>query len=83
MEILDKYPFFIFVLRIMLAGVCGFAIGLERYMSQKSAGVRTHTVVCCASALFMLVSIPIMATLSATEQGQAAIRPSISTASRT
>lgn len=57
MEILDKYPFFIFVLRIMLAGVCGFAIGLERYMSQKSAGVRTHTVVCCASALFMLVSI--------------------------
>ncbi len=57
MEFLEKYPYIVYALRIILAGICGFAIGLERYMSQKSAGVRTHTVVCCASALFMIVSI--------------------------
>ncbi len=57
MDFLDKYPFLIFAIRIILAGTCGFAIGLERYVNNKSAGVRTHVVVCCASALFMLVSI--------------------------
>ena len=56
-EFLDKYPYLYFALRIILAGICGFAIGLERYVNNKSAGVRTHVVVCCASALFMLVSI--------------------------
>jgi len=56
-DFLDKYPFLYFALRIILAGICGFAIGLERYVNNKSAGVRTHVVVCCAAALFMLVSI--------------------------
>ena len=57
MDFLDKYPFLFYALRIVLAGVCGFAIGLERYINNKSAGVRTHVVVCCASALFMMVSM--------------------------
>ena len=54
---LAKYPFTAYAIRIILAGICGFAIGLERSLNQKSAGVRTHVVVCCASALFMIVSI--------------------------
>ena len=52
-----KHPWVIYSFRIVLAGICGFVIGLERYVNNKSAGVRTHVVVCCASALFMLVSI--------------------------
>ena len=57
MEFLDKYPYLFYALRIILAGICGFAIGLERYINNKSAGVRTHVIVCCASALFMMVSM--------------------------
>ena len=53
----SQYPFAVYAARIILAGVCGFAIGLERSLNQKSAGVRTHAIVCCASALFMIVSI--------------------------
>ena len=54
---LSSIPWLVYGARIVMAGVCGFAVGLERYINNKSAGVRTHVVVCCASALFMLVSI--------------------------
>ena len=54
---INNYPWLVFAIRIVMAGVCGFAIGLERYINNKSAGIRTHVVVCCASALFMIVSI--------------------------
>ncbi|MCR4610837.1 MAG: MgtC/SapB family protein [Lachnospiraceae bacterium] len=54
---LIQNSFFIYAVRIILAGICGFSIGLERYINNKSAGVRTHVVVCCASALFMIVSV--------------------------
>jgi hypothetical protein len=39
-----------------LASVLSAAIGLEREVRQKSAGLRTHTLVGFAAALFMLVS---------------------------
>ncbi len=41
---------------ILLAGVLGFLIGLERKFRSKEAGIRTHTIVCLASALFMVIS---------------------------
>ncbi|MDN5294135.1 MAG: putative Mg2+ transporter-C (MgtC) family protein [Eubacteriales bacterium] len=44
------------VLRIMLAGIFGGIIGLERESLNKSAGFRTHILVCVGSALIMLVS---------------------------
>ncbi|RVU71507.1 MULTISPECIES: MgtC/SapB family protein [Lactobacillus] len=44
------------LLRIIIAAVCGGAIGYERAIQRKSAGVRTHIVVAIASALFMIVS---------------------------
>ncbi len=44
------------LLDILLAGVLGFLIGLERKLRSKEAGIRTHTIVCLASALFMVVS---------------------------
>lgn len=44
------------VLLVVLALVLSAVIGLEREIRQKSAGLRTHTLVGLGSALFMLVS---------------------------
>lgn len=46
----------IFVLRIILASICGGFIGLERSHRQKDAGIRTHIIVALGSALVMVVS---------------------------
>ena len=45
-----------FVARILLACFCGACIGFERSKRFKEAGIRTHVIVCCASALIMIVS---------------------------
>ncbi len=45
-----------FLIRILVACVCGAAIGFERSMRFKEAGIRTHVIVCCAAALMMIVS---------------------------
>ena len=45
-----------FFLRILAACLCGAAIGFERSMRFKEAGIRTHMIVCCAAALMMIVS---------------------------
>ncbi len=45
-----------FFLRILIACLCGSCIGLERSKRLKEAGVRTHIIVCCATALMMIVS---------------------------
>ena len=44
------------LLRLIIACFCGTAIGLERTKRYKEAGIRTHVIVCCASALLMIVS---------------------------
>ena len=44
-------------LRLLLSLVLGFAIGFERKMRFKEAGIRTHTIVCMASCLYMLISM--------------------------
>lgn len=44
------------LLRIIVAALCGALIGYERAIQRKSAGVRTHIVVAIASAMFMIVS---------------------------
>lgn len=45
-----------YILRIVLAGVCGILIGFERQYRSKEAGIRTHCVVACAAALMMIIS---------------------------
>lgn len=45
-----------YVIRILVAGICGFCIGYERKTRSKEAGIRTHTIVCMASALLMIIS---------------------------
>jgi putative Mg2+ transporter-C (MgtC) family protein len=42
--------------RVALAAALGGAIGLERELDEKSAGLRTHVLVALGSALFTLVS---------------------------
>ncbi|GAV23475.1 MgtC/SapB family protein [Carboxydothermus pertinax] len=44
------------VLRLILASILGGLIGLERESLGKSAGFRTHILVCVGSALIMLLS---------------------------
>lgn len=44
------------LLRLTLAGVLGGAVGLERELREREAGLRTHLLVCVGSALFTLVS---------------------------
>jgi putative Mg2+ transporter-C (MgtC) family protein len=46
----------IIVLKLVLAILCGGAIGFERELSRKAAGLRTNVLICMGSALFMIVS---------------------------
>ena len=43
--------------RLLLAALLGAAVGLERELRQKSAGLRTNTLIAVGSALFTAVSI--------------------------
>lgn len=45
-----------FFARLIAACLCGALIGAERTRRFKEAGIRTHIIVCCASALLMIVS---------------------------
>lgn len=45
-----------YIARIVIAGICGIFIGLERKNRSKEAGIRTHFIVACASALMMVIS---------------------------
>ena len=44
------------LLRLVLSCICGIAIGFERKNRSKEAGIRTHCIVACASALMMIIS---------------------------
>ncbi len=47
------------MLRLVLAAVLGAAIGIERELRQKPAGLRTNILIALGSALFTVVSIDI------------------------
>jgi putative Mg2+ transporter-C (MgtC) family protein len=46
-----------FILRLALAAGLGAALGLEREMRQKPAGLRTNMLIAVGSALFSLISV--------------------------
>ena len=46
----------VLILRLVIAGLMGGLIGLEREIRAKEAGVRTHFIVALGSALFMIIS---------------------------
>ena len=45
-----------FILRIVIACICGYLIGSERENRRKFAGVRTHTIVALGASLAMIIS---------------------------
>lgn len=44
------------IFRMIVACVCGILIGYERKNRAKEAGIRTHCIVACASAMMMIIS---------------------------
>lgn len=48
--------YFMLFLHVLVASVLGAIVGWERSKRFKEAGVRTHILVCCGAALFMIVS---------------------------
>ena len=45
------------VIRVLSSVLLGFAIGLEREMTNKYAGLRTNILVCLGACLFTIISI--------------------------
>ena len=45
-----------YLLRVLVAGICGLIIGYERESRMKLAGVRTHTIIAMAAALMVVIS---------------------------
>ncbi len=58
-----------FFIRILMAGICGAVIGIERGHRLKEAGVRTHLLVSCTAALIMIISKYGFHDLGSTEAG--------------
>lgn len=54
-----------FTTRLSLALILGVAIGLERQWRQRSAGLRTNTLVSLGSAAFTLISFDLTSTVDA------------------
>ncbi len=46
-----------YLMRVIVAGICGLAVGIERTKRQKEAGLRTHFIVAASSALIMCLSL--------------------------
>ena len=47
----------VFLIRLSMALILGFALGLERELTNKYAGLRTHILVCIGACVFTLLSI--------------------------
>ncbi len=45
-----------YIFRVLLAGICGMLVGMERKNRAKEAGTRTHFVVASGAALIMVIS---------------------------
>lgn len=54
---MEDFINFEFILRILMALFMGFFLGLERELTNKYAGLRTHILVCLGACIFTLLSI--------------------------
>ena len=55
-NILQSTEFSIFI-RLLMAVLLGFAVGLEREMTNKYAGLRTNILVCVGACVFTILSV--------------------------
>lgn len=53
---LSFYDILEFVIRVLLSGLMGVVIGLERAKRLKEAGIRTHFIIASTTAVFMILS---------------------------
>lgn len=53
------------IIRVLISVILGFAIGFERELTSKFAGLRTHILVCVGSCIFTILSIFVFPTVSA------------------
>ena len=51
---MSDWSFFSILIRLLLAWVIGFVIGIDRERRNRSAGIRTHVLVCIGAALVMM-----------------------------
>jgi len=51
-----SWPPLIIAAKLALAMICGGAIGIERELNRKPAGLRTNVLICFGAALYMIVS---------------------------
>jgi len=49
-------PTIVIAIKLLAAVICGGAVGFERELSHKPAGLRTNVLVCVGATLFMIVS---------------------------
>jgi len=47
----------IIIIKVAVAALLGAVVGFERELARKVAGIRTHALVCLASALFTSISV--------------------------
>jgi putative Mg2+ transporter-C (MgtC) family protein len=52
----QNWPAILIGLKLLLAMLCGGAIGFERELSRKAAGLRTNALICFGAALYMILS---------------------------
>lgn len=55
-QYISSHEVLAYLLRLLASLVCGSLIGLERTKRSKEAGIRTHCIIACASALIMIIS---------------------------
>src|SRR3989338_977786 len=48
---------YIIIIKVAIAALLGAVVGFERELARKVAGIRTHALVCLASALFTSISV--------------------------
>ena len=51
-----SWPPLLIAAKLALAMICGGAIGIERELNRKPAGLRTNVLICFGAALYMIVS---------------------------
>jgi putative Mg2+ transporter-C (MgtC) family protein len=56
MDFLTQHGTIAIALKLLMAIACGGAIGFERELSRKAAGLRTNVLICMGAALYMILS---------------------------
>lgn len=64
----ENFPWVETLLRLGCAAICGLAVGWEREVQQRPAGLRTHALVALGAAVFTIAAVEFHAAAPATPQ---------------